>query len=153
MDGGLRRMYSSVKWCAFYLHTHKYTHTSCIQACVACDGLVMKEKLLIWLYPNECNSVFSNWRQQDVPVFLPWPGTLHVPPAKRRPWPPVSSAGGELRIQTPSWVTEKPQQQPCLCVHALKRCPARCRRDKHNLLWCALRANTIFLLLYVVLLW
>ena len=55
------------------LAAHTHTHTGRIQACVAWDEPVMQEGFLIWLYPNECNSVFSNWRQRDAPVIQPMP--------------------------------------------------------------------------------
>lgn len=136
MDGGPRRMCFSVKWwwCALRL-----LHTDHIQACVAWDEPVMQEKLFfIWLYPNECNSVFSNWRQQDAPVFLPLPGIWHAPPAKRRPRPPQSAQRGwtqdtkSLMSHTyPGDISRPGAKWQHACTHFESVCVPSCR-DKHT---------------------
>ena len=83
------------------------THTHRLHSCVCCVRWASYAgRLLIWLYPNECNSVFSNWRQQDAPVIQPMP----VDPTRSTsqtstPGAPSPLSGGELRIQTPWWVT------------------------------------------------
>lgn len=90
MDGGPKRMCFSVKWCVLHFHTHTrrlYSGMCCVR------WASYAGKLFIWLYPNECNSVFSNWGQQDAPVFLLLPWIWHVPPAKRGPWPQSAQRG------------------------------------------------------------
>lgn len=122
MDGGPRTMcYSKEWWFAPCL-----LHTDYIQACVAWDEPVMQEKLffIIWLYPNECNSVFSNWRQQNIVVFPAVVGDLTCSTGQMStPGPSVCSAGVN---SVPSWVTYNQAIYPArrlndnMHVHTLK---------------------------------
>lgn len=67
MDGGLRRMCSSVKWCALYLHTHKLHSGMCCVWWASYEGKAFNLTVPKWM--QQCIFKLKTTRHSSFPAM------------------------------------------------------------------------------------